>query len=86
MRGYGHGSLDRLSKMVRLHSVKTIIGAKHGLPASMVSCRDPRFTSEFFTELCEQLGVKQYMSTALRPQFDKQTKRMNRTLLQVCNE
>jgi transposase InsO family protein len=54
--------------------------AKHGLPASIVSDRDPRFTSEFFKQLCDALGIKQRLSTAFHPQTDGQTERMNRTL------
>lgn len=85
--------VDRLSKMVRLVPVTTSIGAeeyaqvfvrevfaKHGLPASIVSDRDPRFTSDFFTQLCNLLGIKQRLSTAFHPQTDGQTERMNRTL------
>jgi len=85
--------VDRLSKMVRLVPVKTAIDAKeyahvfvreifakHGLPASIVSDRDPRFTSEFFRQLCDALGNKQRMSTAFLSQTDGQTERMNRTL------
>ena len=85
--------VDRLSKMVRLVPVKTSIDAeeyahvfvrevfaKHGLPASIVSDRDPRFTSDFFTQLCNLLGIKQRMSTAFHPQTDGQTERMNRSL------
>ena len=79
--------------MVRLAAVQTSIDAKeyaelfvrenfakHGLPKSIVSDRDPRFTSEFFSQLCELLHIKQRMSTAYRPQTDGQTERMNRTL------
>jgi len=85
--------VDRLSKMVRLVPVKTSIDAKeyahlfvreifakHGLPTSIVSDRDPRFTSEFFKQLCEILGIKQRMSTAFHPQTYGQTERMSRTL------
>ena len=79
--------------MVRLVPVRTSIDAeeyahvfvreifaKHGLPASIVSDRDPRFTSEFFQQLCKLLDIKQRMSTAFHPQTDGQTERMNRTL------
>ena len=85
--------VDSLSKMVRLVPVKTKISAEayavgfvrevfalHGLPKDIVSDRDPRFTSEFFSKLCELLGVKQKLSTAFHPQTDGQTERMNRTL------
>jgi transposase InsO family protein len=35
----------------------------HGLPTDIVSDRDTRFTSEFWSELCKYLGIKQRMST-----------------------
>ena len=44
--------------------------AQHGLPESIVSERDPRFTSDFSRQLCELLGIKQCMSTAFHPQSD----------------
>lgn len=56
------------------------IFAKHGLPKSSVSDRDPRFASAFFKEVCNQLNVSQHMSTAFHPQTDGQTERMNRLL------
>jgi hypothetical protein len=52
----------------------------HGMPASLVSDRDTRFTSAFWASLCEQLGVKRQLSTANHPQTDGQTERVNRIL------
>ena len=68
--------VDRMSKLVRLAPVRTKIDAesyahvfvresfvKHGMPMSIVSDRDSRFTSEFFMHFCKLLGIKQRMST-----------------------
>ncbi|GMF63226.1 unnamed protein product [Phytophthora fragariaefolia] len=52
----------------------------HGLPEAIVSDRDPRFTSAFWTALFQLLGTKQSMSTAAHPETDGQTKRVNRVL------
>ena len=86
----------RLSKMVHICPTTTEVSAKgwaecftrevvrlHGLPKSIVSDRDPRFTSTFWSEVCTLLGIKQNMSTSFHPQTDGQTERANRTL-EVC--
>jgi transposase InsO family protein len=85
--------VDRLTKMVRLIPTHTSVTAKqtaqlfldevfrqHGMPNELVTDRDPRFTGNFFRNLCDLMGVKQCLSTAYHPQTDGQTERMNRTL------
>ena len=52
----------------------------HGLPTSIVSDRDSKFTSKFWQTLWRLLGTRLAMSTAFSPQTDGQTERMNRTL------
>jgi hypothetical protein len=51
-----------------------------GIPYSIVSDRDTRFTSKLWTEFMHVWGVEKRMSTAFHPQTDGQTERMNRTL------
>jgi transposase InsO family protein len=85
--------VDRLSKMVHFAATKTSVSAEefarifrhevfrlHGIPAELVSDRDPRFTSKFWVELASLLGSKLKMSTAFHPQTDGQTERVNRVL------
>jgi len=54
----------------------------HGLPESIVSDRDTRFTSKFWTSLMQLLQVKLNLSTAFHPEGDGQTERVNQTLEQ----
>ena len=48
-----------------------------GLPAKVISDRDPRFTSRFTKALCARLGIAQNVSTAFHPQTDGLTERKN---------
>ena len=95
IRGYTSIAVfvDRLTKMVHFapcHDTMTAadfaelfiseIFRRHGLPETIVSDRDTKFTSAFFVEICRHLGIKQSMSTAYHAQTDGQTERTNRTL------
>lgn len=74
--------LDRLARIYIEEIVKL-----HGVPSSIISDRDPRFTSHFWTALQEALGTQQKFSTAFHPQTDGQSERTIRTLedmLRAC--
>ena len=85
--------VDKLSKLTHIWPTVTTVSAPqlaqqfftnvvrlHGLPQSLVSDRDPRFTSLFWQELWRLCGTTLRMSTSFHPQTDGQTERQNRTL------
>jgi hypothetical protein len=52
----------------------------HGMPHSIVSNRDPTFTSNFWQELFKLQGTQFHLSKAYHPQMDVQTKVVNKCL------
>ena len=59
----------------------------HGVPSSIVSDRDPRFTSRFWESLNIALGTKLRLSLAYHPYTNDQTERAIQSmedLLRAC--
>ena len=76
---------DSLEKLAQLY-VDEIVRI-HGVPVSIVSDRDPRFTSRFWPSLQAALGTCLHFSIAFHPQTDGQSKRTIQTLedmLRAC--
>nr|XP_009787887.1 PREDICTED: uncharacterized protein K02A2.6-like [Nicotiana sylvestris] len=69
-------SLKRLAELYINEIVKL-----HGIPVSIMSDRDPRFTSRFWSSLQEALGSRLNFSTTFHPQTDGQSER-NASLLE----
>src|SRR6266436_9333737 len=55
----------------------------HRLQKSIVSDRDSKFTSKFWTELHCLLGVRLKMTTSFHPQVDGQAEQMIQTIIQI---
>jgi hypothetical protein len=85
--------IDRFTSMVHLIPIKTTTNTTelahlyirevvrlHGIAKSIISDRDPRFTSKFWSEVNRILGTRLLMSTAFHPQTDGATERANRTI------
>ena len=59
----------------------------HGVPVSIVSDRDPRFTSRFWPSLQTALGTRLHLCTTFHPRTNGQSKRTIQTLedmLRAC--
>jgi hypothetical protein len=76
------GSLEKLADLYVWEIVRL-----HGVPISIVSDCDPRFTSRFWEKLQSAMGTKLNFSTAYHPQTDGQFERTIQTLediLRLC--
>ncbi|EOY26465.1 Uncharacterized protein TCM_028160 [Theobroma cacao] len=75
-------SIEKLAKLYIDEIVRL-----HGVPVSIVSDRDPRFTSRFLLKFQEAFGTNLRFSTTFHPQIDGQFERTIQTLdnmLQAC--
>ena len=88
--------IDRLTFQVHLVPTTTCLTAKevvwlflmevvrlHGVPKSIISDQNTKFTSSFWNELHPLMGPKLLMSTAFHPQTDGATEQANRLIHQV---
>ncbi|KAI3730615.1 hypothetical protein L1987_61787 [Smallanthus sonchifolius] len=76
---------DKMEKLTRTY-LKEVV-TRHGVPISIISDRDSRFTSRFWQSLQKALGTRLDMSTAYHPQTDGQSERTIQTLedmLRAC--
>ena len=67
-----------LDKLVELY-IKEIVRL-HGILISIISDRDPRFTSRFWEKLQEALGTQLNFSTTFHPEMDGQSERVIQVL------
>ena len=86
----------RMTGMVHIIPTRTDVTAKqvaelyvreiirlHGIPESIVSDRDAKFTSQFWTELSRILGQRLLMSSSYHPQTDGSSERAIQTMSQI---
>ena len=91
--------VDRLTKFanfipIKIRSLERLAGLYvseivrlHGVPSSIVSDRDPRFTSRFWESLHKALGTKLRLSSAYNPYTNGQTEKTIESLedlLRAC--
>ena len=67
--------MDRLAKLYVSEIVRL-----HGIPLSIVSDRELRFTSRFWKELQSTFGMRLNFSTGFYPQTDGQSERVIQVL------
>ncbi|GJR20328.1 putative reverse transcriptase domain-containing protein [Tanacetum coccineum] len=75
----------KIERLARFHLNEIV--SKHGVPISIKSDRDSRFTSRFWQSMQEVLGTRLDMSTTYHPQTDGQSERTIHTLedmLRAC--
>ncbi|GJZ87291.1 putative reverse transcriptase domain-containing protein [Tanacetum coccineum] len=76
---------DPLDKLARLYLNRIV--ARHGIPASIISDRDGRFTSNFWRSFKRALGTDISLSTTYHPETNGQSERTIQTLedmLRAC--
>ncbi|GJZ49780.1 putative reverse transcriptase domain-containing protein [Tanacetum coccineum] len=76
---------DSMETLTRLY-IKEIV-SRHGVPISIISDHDSRFTSRFWQSMQSALGTQLDMSMAYHPQTDGQSERTIQTLedmLRAC--
>ncbi|GJR63770.1 retrotransposable element Tf2 [Tanacetum coccineum] len=86
---YGEGGLKiaNVFLLITKHVREKEIVRLHGTPTSIVSDRDPKFTSRFWKGLQKAWGTRLKFSTAFHPQTDGQSERTIQTLedmLRAC--
>ncbi|GJZ95924.1 putative reverse transcriptase domain-containing protein [Tanacetum coccineum] len=75
----------KMYRLARLYLNEIV--PRHGVPISIISDRDSRFTSRFWQSMQEALGTRLDMSTAYHSQTDGQSERTIQTLediLRAC--
>ena len=73
---------DLVDKLAKLYVNEVI--RLHGVPVSIISDRDPRFTSRLWPSLQRAMGTKLNLSMTFHPQTDGQSERTIQTLEVMC--
>nr|GEW35218.1 putative reverse transcriptase domain-containing protein [Tanacetum cinerariifolium] len=76
---------DSMEKLTQLYLKEVVY--RHGVPISIISDKDSKFTSRFWRSLQEPLGTRLDISTAYHPETDGQSERIIQTLedmLRAC--
>ncbi|MBW0470066.1 hypothetical protein O181_009781 [Austropuccinia psidii MF-1] len=64
----------------KYNDLLVIVDTIFGVPKIIISDRDPKLTSEFWTNIYDILGTKISFSTAYHPQVDELSERMIQTM------
>ncbi|GJW40227.1 putative reverse transcriptase domain-containing protein [Tanacetum coccineum] len=86
MGEYNNGLCDQIAEDDNWSRYNLVV-SKHGVPVSIISDRDGKFTSHFWKSLNKALATRLDMSTAYHPETDGQSERTIQTLedmLRAC--
>jgi hypothetical protein len=75
---------DKMDRLARIY-IKEIV-SRHGVPISIISDSDARFTSNFWRSLQKSLGTRLDMSIGYLPQTDCQSERTIQALEDMLRE
>jgi hypothetical protein len=73
-------------KYSAIHAADTFLHtfySRYGLPETIISDRDSRFTGKFWQALQKTLGIELLMSTAFHQETNGQVERTNKTIMQM---
>ena len=73
---------DSLDKLASLYVSE--IMRLHGVPLSIISDKDPQFTSHFLGSLQGTLGTKLHFSTVFHSQMDGQSEKAIQDMMKAC--
>ena len=69
-----------LEVIIVIEAYLRYVVANHWLPDAITSDRGGQFLSDFWSQLCQKLGIERRLSSARHPETDGTTERMNATV------
>jgi hypothetical protein len=74
---------EKYSAIHAAHTFLHTFYGRYGLPETIISDRDSRFTGKFWQTLQKTMGIELLMSTAFHQETNGQVERTNKTIMQI---